>query len=194
MKTLLDFIPILFFFGAYKLHDYFGIGKEEAIYFATPVLMVATALQMAIIYAMDRKLTMLHKVTLGAVLLFGSITLAVHDKRYIMWKPSVLYAATAIAMAVMLWGMGKSVFKILLGSQLELPERVWHRVSVAWIGFFLFLSASNAYVVLYYSEEAWVDFKIWGYGFWVVFFLGLGVYLMPHIQAMEDAADQEGSP
>ena len=65
MRTLLDFIPILLFFAAYKLHAWFGIGKDEALYFATPVLMGATAVQMAIIYAMDRKLTTLQKITLG---------------------------------------------------------------------------------------------------------------------------------
>ncbi len=49
MKTFLDFIPILLFFAAYKLHYLFGIPKDEAIYFATPVLMAATVAQMAII-------------------------------------------------------------------------------------------------------------------------------------------------
>ena len=39
MKILIDFFPILLFFAAYKLHAWFGIVKEEAIYFATPVLM-----------------------------------------------------------------------------------------------------------------------------------------------------------
>ena len=41
MRTLLDFIPILLFFAAYKLHAWFGIGKDEAMFFATPVLMGA---------------------------------------------------------------------------------------------------------------------------------------------------------
>ena len=62
MKILIDFFPILLFFGAYKLHD---------IYMATGVLMVATAVQMGLIYAIDRKLTTLHKITLAMVLGFG---------------------------------------------------------------------------------------------------------------------------
>ena len=47
MKLLLDFFPILLFFGAYKMAD---------IYTATAVLMGATVLQTAIIYRMDGKL------------------------------------------------------------------------------------------------------------------------------------------
>ncbi|MES2876884.1 MAG: septation protein IspZ, partial [Pseudomonadota bacterium] len=55
MKILIDFFPILLFFGAYKTYD---------IYVGTGVLMAATVLQMGLIYGIDRKLTMMHKVTL----------------------------------------------------------------------------------------------------------------------------------
>lgn len=193
MRIFLDFFPILLFFGAYKLHAFFGISKDEAIYFATPVLMIATVLQMATIYAIDRKLTTMHKVALIFILVLGSITLAVHDKRYIMWKPTVLHAGTAIGLAVMLWGMGKNFLKPLLGSHLELPTEIWHRLCVAWIWFFAFLAASNAYVVMYFSEDAWIDFKIWGYGFWVIFFVGLGIYVGPHVRENQ-ATDEESTP
>ena len=56
MKLLLDFLPILLFFGAYKLYG---------IYVGTAVLMGATVVQMAIIYAIDKKLTTMHKATLA---------------------------------------------------------------------------------------------------------------------------------
>ena len=76
MKTFLEFIPILLFFAAYKLHAWFGVSKDEAIYFATPVLMAATVVQMAVLYWIDRKLSALQKITLGMILVFGGITLA----------------------------------------------------------------------------------------------------------------------
>ena len=44
MKQLLEFVPLVLFFLAYKL---------KGIYFATGMLMAATVLQMAVIYAMD---------------------------------------------------------------------------------------------------------------------------------------------
>ena len=186
MRTLLDFIPILLFFAAYKLHAWFGVGKEEAIYFATPILMLATCLQMAIVYALDRKLTTMHKVTLGMVLVFGSITLALHDKRFVMWKPTVLWVAFAVAMAIAHWGMHKNFLKSTMGSQLELPEKVWQNLNIGWMAFFLFLAAVNAFVVMLYSEEDWVNFKVWGYGFWLVFFLGQGLYIAPHMAVEEE--------
>src|SRR5674476_65808 len=87
MKILIDFFPILLFFGAYKVYD---------IYVATGVLMATTLIQMGLIYTMDRKLQAMHKITLLLVLIFGTLTLALHDDRFIKWKPTVLYAAMAV--------------------------------------------------------------------------------------------------
>lgn len=184
MKILIDFFPILFFFGAYKAYD---------IYVGTAVLMAGTVLQMAIIYGMDRKLQAMHKITLVLVLVFGALTLALHDERFIKWKPTVLYAAMAIGLAVAVWVLRKDLLKMMLGSQLALPAPVWHRLNVAWVLYCIFMSAINAYVVLNYSTEAWVSFKLWGYVFPLVFIVGQGLYIAPHIQA-NDASDAGPTP
>jgi intracellular septation protein len=176
MKILIDFFPILLFFGAYKLYD---------IYIGTGVLMAATIVQMAVIYAMDRKLTMMHKITLALVLGFGALTLALHDERFIKWKPTVLYAAMAIGLAIALWAAKKNFLKLMLGSQLELPDPVWMRLNVIWIAYCAFMSIVNGYVAAYYSTEAWVNFKLWGYVFPLVFIIGQGLYIAPHIKPDE---------
>ena len=173
MKILIDFFPILLFFGAYKLHD---------IYAATGVLMAATVVQMALIYAIDRKLQAMHKITLALILVFGALTLGLHDERFIKWKPTVLYAAMAIGLAVALWGTRKNVLQVLLGSQLELPDAVWMRLNVAWIVYCAFMAALNAYVAAFYSTEAWVNFKLWGYAFPLVFLIGQGFYIARHLK------------
>jgi intracellular septation protein len=182
MKILIDFFPIALFFGAFKLYD---------IYVGTAVLMGATVLQMALIYGMDRKLQLMHKVTLVLVLLFGTLTLVLHDDRFIKWKPTVLYAAMAIGLAITVWGMRKNFLKLLLGSQLALPDAIWRKLNVAWVVYCAFMALINAYVVMNYSTEAWVSFKLWGYLFPLAFIIGQGLFIAPHIKG--DAAPQEGS-
>jgi intracellular septation protein len=157
MKLLLDFLPILLFFGAYKLYG---------IYPATAVLMVATTAQMAIVYAIDKKLSAMHKATLALILVFGTLTLVLQDERFIKWKPTVLYTAMAIA----------------LGSQLALRDFVWNRLTVAWVLYCLFMAAINGYVAAYFSTDAWANFKLWGYVFPVAFIIGQGIYVARHIQ------------
>lgn len=70
--------------------------------------MAATTLQMGLTYAMDKRLQMMQKITLALVLVFGSLTLLLHDDRFIKWKPTVLYAAMAIGLAVALWLLKKN--------------------------------------------------------------------------------------
>ena len=193
MRIFIDFFPILLFFAAYKLHAWFGVGKEEAIYLGTQVLMGATVVQMALIYWIDKKLTALQKITLVMILVFGGITLALHDKRFIMWKPTVLYAGMAIALAIAIWGMKSNFLKSMLGTHLELPDTVWHKLNVAWVAYTAFMSVSNAYVVMYYSEDAWANFKVWGYVFPLVFLIGQGIYIAPHLKSA-DPTDNKPSP
>ena len=172
MKLLLDFLPILLFFGAYKLYG---------IYVGTAVLMAATVVQMGIIYVIDKKLTTMHKATLALILVFGTLTLVLQDERFIKWKPTVLYAAMALALAVALWAYRKNFLKIMLGSQLSLPEPVWHRLTLAWVLYCLFMATLNGYVAAFWSTDAWADFKLWGYVFPVAFIVGQGIYVARHL-------------
>lgn len=181
MKLLLDFFPILLFFGAYKFYG---------IYTATAVLMAATVVQMTAIYVIDRKLQAMHKVTLALVLVFGTLTLLLQDERFIKWKPTVLYAAMGLVLAFALWVLKKNYLKALLGSQLSLPNSVWHRLNIAWVGYCLFMATINAYVAAYYSTEDWVNFKLWGYAFPLAFILAQGVYISRHL----NPDDQPGTP
>ena len=179
MKLLIDFFPILLFVGAYKLYD---------IYVGTGVLMAATVVQMGLIYAIDRRLQMVQKITLALVLVFGALTLGLHDDRFIKWKPTVLYAAMAIGLAVALWVLKKNFLKLLLGSQLALPDAVWQRLNQVWVAYCVFMAGINAYVAAYYSTEDWVNFKLWGYAFPLAFIVGQGFYIARHIKSDETQA------
>ena len=181
MRFLIDFFPIALFVAAYKLQD---------IYTATAVLMAATVLQTGIIYGMDRKLQTMQKVTLVLVLVFGVLTLVLQDERFIKWKPTVLYASMAIVLGAALWGWKKNFLQILLGSQLTLPTAVWGRLTVIWVAYFMFMAAINGYVAAYYSTEDWVNFKLWGYIFPVVFIVGQGLYIARYIKDDSNGAEK----
>jgi intracellular septation protein len=176
MKILLDFLPLVLFFGTYKLYG---------IYAATAVIMAATVVQMAITYKLEGKLQLMHKAMLVLVLAFGALTLALQDDRFIKWKPTVFYTAIALGLALALWVWRKNVLKLMLGNQLELPDPLWYRLNLAWIAYSLFMAALNAYVVLYYSTDAWANFKLWGYVFPLAFIIGQGIYIAPHLKGDE---------
>jgi intracellular septation protein len=177
MKQLLDFLPILLFFGAYKMYN---------IYVATGVIMVATLIQMAILYKLDGKLQTMHKVTLALVIGFGAMTLAFQDERFIKIKPTVLYTAMGLTLAIGLWGFRKNFLSMMLGNTLTLPEQVWRNLTVAWVVYALFMAALNAFVAYTYTTDEWVNFKLWGYAFPIVFLVAQGFYIAKYLPKEEE--------
>jgi len=87
----------------------------------------------------------------------------------------------SLALAVALWAYRKNFLKIMLGSQLSLPEPVWHRLTLAWVLYCLFMATLNGYVAAFWSTDAWADFKLWGYVFPVAFIVGQGIYVARHL-------------
>ena len=178
MKFLIDFFPILLFFIAYKMGN---------IYNATGILMGATVLQMALVWRMEGKLQTMHKVTLVLVLGFGALTLGLHDERFIKWKPTLLYAGLAAGLAVAHGVFKKNALQSLLGQQLPLPAAVWHRLNVSWVLYAVFMASINAYVAAYFSTDAWMNFKLWGYVFPLLFLLCQGIYVARHLPKDEQS-------
>jgi intracellular septation protein len=80
----------------------------------------------------------------------------------------------------------------MLGGVLELPTDVWRNLTIAWIGYSLFMAAINAYVAYFWTTEQWVNFKLWGYVFPLAFLVAQGIYIAKHLP--RDEPDHDGSP
>jgi intracellular septation protein len=178
MQVLIDFLPILLFFTAYKLYG---------IIVGTAVLMIATVLQMAYLYKTEGRLQTIHKASLSLVLIFGTLTLLLDDIRFIQWKPTILYLAIALFLSIFYWIGKKNLLHVLLSTQIKLPQYAWDRLHSAWIYYSLFIAGVNAYMVLYHTTESWFHFKLWGFIFPIVFIIGQGIYISRHLQQKPSA-------
>ena len=155
MQLLFDFLPVAAFFVAYKLAD---------IYVATAVIIVASILQVSIYWLWKRRVNPMHLVASGLVLVFGGLTLLVHDKAFIMWKPTVvnwLFAAAFLVKRVSDRPLIQRMFSAT-GEPPDLGGPLWRRLNWMWIAFFLPMGALNLAVFQNFSEAAWVNFKLWG--------------------------------
>ncbi|NDD02556.1 MAG: septation protein A, partial [Betaproteobacteria bacterium] len=79
----------------------------------------------------------------------------------------------------------KNFLKAMLGAQVKLPHDNWQTLSVAWTLYCFFMAALNAYVAIEFTTEEWVNFKIWGYVFPLMFIIGTGIYIAKHIPKEE---------
>lgn len=209
MKLLLDFLPLVLFFGTFKYaeankdwaatfaSDHFGaivsggvVGPDEApVLLATLVVIVATLLQIGVIYARGKKPDMMLWITFVLVVVLGGATVWFHNATFIKWKPSVLYWAMGLAFWISQTLFRKNLLQALIGDQLELPPTVWQRLNFAWIGFFALMGVINLYVAYSFSTSTWATFKVFGAtGLMLVFMLGQGLYLSRHIKPEPEGA------
>ena len=213
MKILLDFLPIILFFGMFKYAerhvdwaarfatDHFGfivsggvVGTGEApVLLATVVVIIATVLQIGYLLARRQKIDMMLWITFALVVVLGGATVWFHNATFIKWKPSVLYWAMALAFWTSLTFFNKNLLQTMMGEQLELPAKAWQRLNSAWIAFFGLMGLLNLYVAYSFSTSTWASFKAFGAtGLMLVFMLAQGVYLSRHMKP--EAAPAARSP
>ena len=209
MKLLLDFLPLVLFFGSFKYAeahkdwaaafatDHFGsvvsggvVGIDEApVLLATVVVIVATLLQIGLMFARGKKVDLMLWITFVLVVVLGGATIWFHNPTFIKWKPSVLYWAMGLTFWVSQTLFRKNLLQSLIGDQLELPASVWQRLNFAWIGFFALMGLLNLYVAYSYSTSTWATFKAFGAtGLMLAFMLAQGLYLSRHIKPEPDGA------
>jgi intracellular septation protein len=215
MKLLFDFLPIILFFVAFRIgkadadaaarlatgHLGFMVQggvvgpKEAPILLATVVVIVATLAQVAWVKLRGRKVDTMLWVSLALVTVFGGATIWFNNQTFIMWKPTVLYWVMGAAFVVMPLLTGRNLLRTMLGEQLELPDAVWQRLSLAWMAFFAAMGVANLWVAFNFEDSVWVNFKLFGgIGLTVLFTLAQAVYLSRYLKPDDTPAQAPGAP
>lgn len=152
LKLALDLGPLALFFVA---------NSRYGIFAATAVFMVAVIAALLVSYAMTRRLPIMPLVTAIIVVVFGGLTLILHDATFIKVKPTIIYGLFGAAL------MGGLVFnKPLLGvvfdSMFHLSDEGWRKLTLRWAIFFFALAVLNEIVWRNVSTDTWVTFKVFG--------------------------------
>ena len=153
MQLFIDYLPILFFFGAYFYQD---------IYFATMVLMIVMPIVMIVQWFISRKLNKIYAASTALVLVLGSATLIFRNPLFLFWKPTVLNWAIAVAFLGSQFVGDKPFVHRMLGSAAQLKADQWRRLNQIWVVFFFVIGGINLYVAYNFSESTWVKFKLFG--------------------------------
>ncbi|HEY1129227.1 MAG TPA: septation protein A [Roseateles sp.] len=207
MKLLLDFLPLILFFVAFKgaeghpdaaaafATEHFGflvqggtVGPQEApVLLATVVVMIATLAQAAILKLRGKKIDLMLWISLALVVVLGGATVWFHNETFIKWKPTGLHWAMALTLWISQAWFGKNLIQAMLGAELRLPDAVWLRLNRAWVLFFAAMGVANLYVAYHFTTSAWANFKVFGVtGLIVLFTLAQGLYLSKHLPPEED--------
>lgn len=179
MKFLIEFLPIILFFAAYKLYSLipapiiesindlmpFSLtpGHEaDSIYFATLVAIIISGITVLIHFIRHRDFNKNQTITFVLFLIFGGATLLLRDPTFIKWKPTVINLVFALIFLGSAFIGDKPLAQRFLGGAIDAPRSIWNKLNTAWIIFFVFVAAINLYIAYNFSEAIWVNFKLFG--------------------------------
>jgi intracellular septation protein len=123
--------------------------------------MVAVLAALAVAYVLTRRVEIMPLVTAVVVLIFGGLTLVLHDDTFIKLKPTIIYVLFGGALLIGL-AMGKPLLGIVFDSVFNLTEEGWRKLTWRWALFFLALAVLNEIVWRNFSTDVWVSFKLFG--------------------------------
>ncbi|HKE93572.1 MAG TPA: inner membrane-spanning protein YciB [Povalibacter sp.] len=184
MKQLLEFSPLIAFFAAYPL---------GGIYVATAVLIVVAVAQTTIQWIKYRTVSRMTIASSILAVVFGGLTLVVHDDAFIKWKFSIIYWLLACVLALSTFFGRKPLLEQALGEQMHLDRAVWAKATWAWVVFLLIAGALNVYVIYHFETPFWMKFKAAMIGVSFIFTLVLTFWLVSKLppEASERAPDSK---
>ena len=152
LKLVLDIGPLILFFVA---------NSKFGIFAATGAFMVAVLAALAISYVMTRHIAVMPVVTAVIVLIFGGLTLVLHDELFIKLKPTIIYVLFG---GTLVGGLlfGKPLLGIVFDSVFHLREEGWRKLTWRGALFFFVLAILNEIVWRTQSTDFWVNFKVFG--------------------------------
>ena len=152
LKLVLDIGPLVLFFAA---------NARFGIFAATAGFMVAVLIALAIAYAKTRRIEVMPLVTAVIVVIFGGLTLILHNDTFIKLKPTIIYLLFGGTLVGGL-AFGKSFLGVLFDSVFDLTDEGWRKLTWRWAFFFFALAVLNEIVWRNFSTDFWVSFKLFG--------------------------------
>jgi intracellular septation protein len=152
LKLAIEMGPTVVFFIA---------NARWGIFPATAALMVSVVAALIASWAFTRHLPVMPVVTAVIVMIFGALTLILHDEVFIKLKPTIINSLFGVAL---LGGLAfdKPLLPIVLDSVMQLTETGWRKLTFRWGLFFFFLAALNEIVWRTQTTDFWVSFKLFG--------------------------------
>lgn len=151
-KLATELGPLLIFFFA---------NAKFNLFVATGAFMVAVVVAMLASYAVTRHIPIMALVTAVIVIVFGTLTLVLHDETFIKVKPTIIYGLFA---AVLGGGLlfGRSFIAVLFDQMFNLTPEGWRKLTLRWTLFFAGMALLNEVIWRTQSTDFWVGFKAFG--------------------------------
>jgi intracellular septation protein len=151
-KLATELGPLVVFFAANARFD---------LFVATGAFMLAIVISIAVSYAVVRHVPLMAIVSGVIVLVFGTLTLVLHDETFIKMKPTIIYSLFALILGGGLL-FHKSFIAVMFDQMFNLTAPGWRALTFRWAMFFAAMAVLNEIIWRTQSTDFWVAFKAFG--------------------------------
>ena len=161
--------------------------------------MVAALVQTLGHYLVTKRWHKMHLYVLGFALVFGGLTLWLHDDRFIKLKVTIFFwlVGSVILYRQFISGMLtiKELFGALSDEQWSVPVSIWSRINLVWGLSALLVGAANLYVAFVLTgnnNDLWVNFKVWGISIAQLLLMAYTIYcLYPYLPKTPEDGEKQ---
>ena len=146
---VLEFGPVFLFLTTYEIFH---------VYKATLALMMATIVSTIITFRLQKRLPYFALYIALLTLLFGYLTLAHHNPKFIQIRDTMYDVICALTLMVGLM-TNTHFLKLAFNSIFPMATSAWTKVTYFWIAFFLIVATLNEYIRRTMSIADWFHFK-----------------------------------
>jgi intracellular septation protein len=144
--------PLMVFFVANAKFD---------LFVATAAFMAAIVASIVVSYMVMRHVPLMAIVSGVIVLVFGTLTLVLHDETFIKMKPTIIYGLFGLILGGGLL-FHKSFIAIMFDQMFNLTAPGWRALTLRWTLFFAAMAVLNEIIWRTQSTDFWVAFKAFG--------------------------------
>lgn len=151
-KLATELGPLIVFFVALVKFD---------VFVATGAFMVAIVAAIIVSYIVVRHVPLIAIVSAVIVLVFGTLTLVLHDETFIKMKPTIIYTLFGLILGGGLL-FNKSFIAIMFDQAFNLTPAGWRALTIRWAIFFVAMAVLNEIVWRTQTTNVWGAFKTFG--------------------------------
>ena len=152
LKLALELGPLLVFFVA---------NAHWNVFVGTAAFMAAVVVALVVSYSLTHSVPMMALLSTVVVIVFGGLTLILHDAMFIKLKPTIIYTLFGTILLAGL-AVGRPLLTVVFHEVFELTPEGWRKLTIRWALFFLAMALLNEIVWRTQSTDFWVTFKAFG--------------------------------
>lgn len=163
-----EMLPLVIFFLVYYL--------TKNIFIATGICIIASWLQILLYKLKYNKVSTNNWISVILITILGSLTLILHDKTFVMLKPTALFCILGMSLIISQIS-GKNLLYMTLNKEIQLSSKSWRILNYSWGIYFIGLGLLNLVIAFYTSEYTWVKVKVFIYPVLMLVFMIMSILI-----------------